>query len=166
MDRQAASRKGTDRRRQDGSKRSELFRPRASRRRLRGHVRLYVSLLRPRLIPGPVSHSGFGSFLCALPPKLRPQWAETYTRLSSPTTLLITLQWPLDGDRRGGPPYSVGSRDNPNEIYQQLLGHDWEMCYSRAIRDEENREIGYDTSAEKGRERIAIWKRRETTSKI
>lgn len=110
----------------------------------------------------------FASFLCALPPALRPQWAETYTRLSSPTSLLITLQSPLDGDRRGGPPYSVGSRDKPNEVYEQLLGSDWEMCYSRAIRAEEHRKIGIDAGAQgdEGRERIAIWKRKQTTSKI
>lgn len=99
------------------------------------------------------------SFLCALPPTLRQQWATTYTRLSTVTpspTLLITLQFPLDDDKESGPPYSVGRKDDPNKLYQELLGEQWELVYDTAVSKDETREEEYH----EGRERLAVWRRK------
>ncbi|KAJ9121741.1 hypothetical protein QFC22_002362 [Naganishia vaughanmartiniae] len=94
------------------------------------------------------------TFLCALPPSLRPEWAETMTRLAAPTGMLITLQFPLDGpEREGGPPYSLW-----DELYHDLLDKDWEMVFQRDVKKEESR-FNSDRFKQ-GREKIAVWKRR------
>jgi hypothetical protein len=38
--------------------------------------------------------------------------------------LLLTLMFPIDGDREGGPPYSVSP-----ELYDSLLGDNFERVY-------------------------------------
>ncbi|KAJ1030574.1 hypothetical protein NDA16_001483 [Ustilago loliicola] len=47
------------------------------------------------------------TFLCAIPPSLRSSWAETYTRLLAKDGILIALVFPIQGDRPGGPPFSI-----------------------------------------------------------
>lgn len=101
-------------------------------------------------------HALNARFLCALPPVLRQDWAAAYARLSSPSALLITLQYPLDGDREGGPPYSVSE-----ELYEELLGDAWERLWGRPVaEDERRRKMTAPDMEPIGRERIAIWRRR------
>jgi hypothetical protein len=108
------------------------------------------------LLPDEIARAFRISFLCALPPILRQDWAAAYTRLSSPSALLITLQFPLDGDRDGGPPYSVSE-----QLYQELLGDAWERVWGRQVAEDERRQQTGSQEPERiGRERIAIWRRK------
>lgn len=46
------------------------------------------------------------TFLCALPPALRPKWATRMSTLLSPTGRLICMEYPLGKDpKTGGPPH-------------------------------------------------------------
>lgn len=57
------------------------------------------------------------TFLCALPPKLRPRWAKRMTQLLGPHGKLICLEWPLGKDpKQGGPPFGVTA-----ELFPELL---------------------------------------------
>lgn len=57
------------------------------------------------------------TFLCALPPSLRPQWAARMSQLLSPTGRLICVEFPLGKDPKlGGPPHGL-----EHELYEQLL---------------------------------------------
>ncbi|KAG8917178.1 hypothetical protein FRC01_002623 [Tulasnella sp. 417] len=47
------------------------------------------------------------SFFCALPPELRAPWGARMRELVRPGGTLITLVYPIDGSRTGGPPYSI-----------------------------------------------------------
>ncbi|KAL7419971.1 hypothetical protein Q5752_004934 [Cryptotrichosporon argae] len=89
------------------------------------------------------------TFLCALPPPLRPRWAAQLARLAAPDATLITLQFPLDGPP-GGPPFALSVRE-----YAALLGAEWDEVWAREVRDEERRH-----GPVKAGERIAVWKRR------
>ncbi|KPV76316.1 uncharacterized protein RHOBADRAFT_52341 [Rhodotorula graminis WP1] len=66
------------------------------------------------------------TFFCAIPPSLRAKWGERYAEVVRPGGLLVALAFPLDGDREGGPPYSVSE-----EAYDAALGHSFEKIYSR-----------------------------------
>lgn len=66
---------------------------------------------------GQVSLAYDYTFLCAIPPSLRPSWAETYTRLLAKDAVLIALVFPIQGDRPGGPPFSISP-----ELVRELLG--------------------------------------------
>ncbi|KAI9226096.1 MAG: S-adenosyl-L-methionine-dependent methyltransferase [Piptocephalis tieghemiana] len=55
------------------------------------------------------------TFLCALPPTMRPRWAERITQLTKPDGLLIALAFPLS-DHLGGPPPPPSM-----SIYHELL---------------------------------------------
>lgn len=46
------------------------------------------------------------TFFCALPLELRPAWAATMARLLSPAGELVTLIYPIDASRAGGPPFA------------------------------------------------------------
>lgn len=46
------------------------------------------------------------TFFCALPLDLRPAWAATMARLLSPRGELVTLIYPIDATRTGGPPFA------------------------------------------------------------
>ena len=57
------------------------------------------------------------TFLCALPPSLRPRWAARMSQLLSPDGRLICLEYPLGKDpKRGGPPHGL-----QHELYEQLF---------------------------------------------
>ena len=59
------------------------------------------------------------TFLCALPPHLRPSWAKRMVELLKPTGHLICLEFPLHKDpKAGGPPHGLSS-----ELYEQLFAH-------------------------------------------
>jgi hypothetical protein len=96
------------------------------------------------------------SFLCALPPSLRASWAATYARLSLPGSLLITLQFPLDDVRTNGPPYSLS-----RSLYRDLLDPEWEEIWSRDAEEDESVGPFAGSAFRKGRERVAVWKRRQ-----
>lgn len=50
------------------------------------------------------------TFLCALPPPLRPRWAARMSQLLAPGGILICTEYPLGKDPRlGGPPFGVFS---------------------------------------------------------
>ena len=51
------------------------------------------------------------TFFCALEPGQRDAWAARMGRLVKPGGNLVTLMFPLDGDRPGGPPFSVSKAD-------------------------------------------------------
>ena len=101
------------------------------------------------------------SFLCALPPTLRNSWAETYTRLSHPGSILITLQFPLNDDRTDGPPYAL-----TKGLYTELLGEEWDEVWGRDVKEEESRGSMERLGAaapepfREGRERVAVWRRK------
>lgn len=57
------------------------------------------------------------TFLCALPPELREDWAKTMARIVRPGGELITLIFPVGKDpKAGGPPFGVTP-----DIYRELL---------------------------------------------
>ncbi|PIB02839.1 putative thiol methyltransferase 2 [Cercospora beticola] len=57
------------------------------------------------------------TFLCALPPPLRPSWAKRMSALLAPGGHLICLEWPLHKPpREGGPPHGLSA-----ELYETLL---------------------------------------------
>ncbi|PPJ61158.1 hypothetical protein CBER1_04179 [Cercospora berteroae] len=57
------------------------------------------------------------TFLCALPPPLRPSWAKRMSELLAPGGHLICLEWPLHKPpREGGPPHGLSA-----ELYEALL---------------------------------------------
>lgn len=94
------------------------------------------------------------SFLCALPPSLRPEWARQTTHLANiatnTNTMLITLMFPLPPSAKsGGPPFALSE-----EIYEELLkDQGWKMVWSEDI-EEPTRTVGAP-----GREKLAVWKR-------
>ncbi|MBW0471656.1 hypothetical protein O181_011371 [Austropuccinia psidii MF-1] len=51
------------------------------------------------------------SFFCAISPSQRLHWAQRYAELINQGGKLITLLYPIDGDRPGGPPFSVDPED-------------------------------------------------------
>jgi len=57
------------------------------------------------------------TFLCAIPPELRPQWAKRMSELLAPNGSLICLEFPLaKPPKAGGPPHGLSS-----ELYLQLF---------------------------------------------
>lgn len=57
------------------------------------------------------------TFLCALPPELRPAWARRMSELLASEGKLICLEWPLGKKpEEGGPPHGLTS-----ELYVQLF---------------------------------------------
>ena len=60
------------------------------------------------------------TFLCALPPEMRPSWAKRMSELLAPEGgRLVCLEWPLGKDpKTGGPPHGLSS-----ELYVQLFAH-------------------------------------------
>lgn len=57
------------------------------------------------------------TFLCALPPELRPKWAKRMSELLAPNGRLVCLEFPLaKPPATGGPPHGLSS-----ELYVQLF---------------------------------------------
>ncbi|AAW41015.1 hypothetical protein CNBA5080 [Cryptococcus deneoformans B-3501A] len=94
------------------------------------------------------------TFLCALPPSLRQEWARQTTHLANiaadTNPILITLMYPLPPSAKsGGPPFALSE-----EIYQELLKEQgWKMVWSEDI-EEPTRMVGAP-----GGEKLAVWKR-------
>jgi len=59
------------------------------------------------------------TFLCALPPEMRPKWAKRMAELLAPNGHLVCLEFPLGKEpSTGGPPHGL-----QRELYEQLLAH-------------------------------------------
>jgi methyl halide transferase len=84
----------------------------------------------------------------ALPPPTRPKTFQHFKELVRPGGIFIGLVFPIDGDRPGGPPFTVGA-----EEYHKHLTDDgsFERVYwakpERVARFHENREM------------IGVWRR-------
>ncbi|KAM0791665.1 hypothetical protein ACM66B_006101 [Microbotryomycetes sp. NB124-2] len=87
------------------------------------------------------------TFFCAIPHSLRKPWADRYADLIRPGGVLITLVFPIDGDRPGGPPFSVSE-----VAYDQILSPNFDKIYSA--------EPGESAEGHEGRERMVVWRRK------
>ncbi|GAA5935393.1 hypothetical protein JCM1841_001943 [Sporobolomyces salmonicolor] len=87
------------------------------------------------------------TFFCAIPPGLRGDWGKRYADVIRKGGLLITLAFPLDGDRKGGPPYSVSEA-----AYGEALSSNFEKIYAR--------EPSQSTDGHGGREKVLVWQRK------
>lgn len=93
------------------------------------------------------------TFLCAIPPTLRSSWAETYTRLLAKDAILISLVFPIHGDRPGGPPFSISP-----ELVRELLGAQRKVGGGAAWKElAELKPKGDDTRPDV--ERVMVWRR-------
>jgi len=101
-------------------------------------------------LQAPEDHSKFDlcydyTFFVALPPSLRSTWGAQMRDLVKSGGYLITLIFPIDGDRPGGPPYSVDTN-----IYSEVLHEAWIL-----VLEEET-----TNPNRKGQEKVAVWKRK------
>ncbi|KAK1921131.1 S-adenosyl-L-methionine-dependent methyltransferase [Papiliotrema laurentii] len=92
------------------------------------------------------------TFLCALPPSLRGQWAATFALLArpAPSTRLITLMYPLHPTplpEADHPPYPLSE-----EEYHRLLDERWELVYCEPVKPEWKRTVGAP-----GGEKVGVW---------
>ncbi|ORE07420.1 S-adenosyl-L-methionine-dependent methyltransferase [Rhizopus microsporus var. microsporus] len=85
------------------------------------------------------------TFLCALPPVLRPDWAKRYSEIIKKGGVFVTLMYPID-NHEGGPPYAVSE-----QVYKDLLSAHFDLIFIKDAKGHEPR---------LGREKIAIWKRK------
>lgn len=105
----------------------------------------------PEAMGAPTSE-GFGlaydyTFFCAIPPQLRAKWGQAYARAIKSRGYLITLVYPIDGDRQGGPPYSV----SPELISSHLVDH-FELVWQGVPPGQ--------PETRKGMEQVMLWRRR------
>ncbi|EPZ33868.1 S-adenosyl-L-methionine-dependent methyltransferase [Rozella allomycis CSF55] len=96
-------------------------------------------------LPNPADVVFDYTFLCALDPSFRNQWASRMGSLIKPSGLLVTLMYPLS-DHEGGPPFSLSI-----EIYKQLLEENFVLISLTDCESFEKR---------KGKEKLGIWKRK------
>ncbi|KAK6433471.1 hypothetical protein LTR95_010351 [Oleoguttula sp. CCFEE 5521] len=89
------------------------------------------------------------TFLCALPPALRPKWAKRMTELLAPNGRLICLEFPLSKPpSTGGPPHGLSS-----DLYTELFkapGEDVKY-------DADGYAVQSEGVAGRGLKRIAHW---------
>lgn len=88
------------------------------------------------------------TFLCALPPSQRQEWARKMSSLTLQGGALITYMFPLSS-HSGGPPFALSTR-----IYSDLLGADFDLEYIRDIA------VPFHTWKETDGDKIAIWRKR------
>lgn len=67
------------------------------------------------------------TFLCALPPSRRLEWAKKMEMLLNPGGVLISYMFPL-GFHADGPPFALSLSD-----YNDLLGNTFDMVYLKPI---------------------------------
>ncbi|PWZ03045.1 S-adenosyl-L-methionine-dependent methyltransferase [Testicularia cyperi] len=94
------------------------------------------------------------TFLCAIPPSLRPSWAQTYTRLIKPGGVLISLVYPIQGDRPGGPPFSLST-----DLVRELLGSQQNQKGEPAWKELADLEPKNSKETRVGIERVMVWRR-------
>ena len=88
------------------------------------------------------------TFLCALPPARRQQWADKINALLRPGGALVTYIFPL-ATHKGGPPFAVSL-----ETYDQLLGNAFEKIH------EEDVPRRFHTWMSTVGERVAVFRKR------
>jgi len=85
------------------------------------------------------------TFFCAIPPSRRADWGSQMRALIKQGGLLVTLMYPIDGERDDGPPFSVS-----------------EAAYTDALKVKAgiwSEVLNEVTEGREGRERIAVWRR-------
>ncbi|KAJ4299178.1 hypothetical protein N0V90_004422 [Kalmusia sp. IMI 367209] len=91
------------------------------------------------------------TFLCALHPSIRPQWARRMAQLLAPGGSLVCLEFPTHKPARsGGPPYSL-----PPVVHEELLKRPGEdISY-----DDDGKVVSTDRQeSDKALVRVAHWK--------
>ncbi|KAH9812746.1 S-adenosyl-L-methionine-dependent methyltransferase [Melampsora americana] len=85
------------------------------------------------------------TFLCAILPSKRQEWSRRYSELIKKGGKLITLIYPIDGDRPGGPPFSL----DPDEVTELLTNVGFKRIHYKipTLTDHPQREL------------MAIWER-------
>ncbi|KAF2502688.1 S-adenosyl-L-methionine-dependent methyltransferase [Lophium mytilinum] len=96
------------------------------------------------------------TFLCALPPSLRPSWAARQSQLLAPTARLICLEFPTHkSPSSGGPPWAL-----PPVVYEEILARPGEE-----VTYDEDMNVIVQTPVrdnEKALERLAHWQPERT----
>ncbi|KAG9018537.1 hypothetical protein FRB90_011513 [Tulasnella sp. 427] len=90
------------------------------------------------------------TFFCALPLELRASWGSRMRELVRPGGHLITLVYPMDGGRTGGPPYSVDV-EKVSDALQEGGGDAWTKVVDVVPRTSLPDHVG--------RERLVVWER-------
>ncbi|KAJ3283663.1 hypothetical protein HK104_010280 [Borealophlyctis nickersoniae] len=88
------------------------------------------------------------TFLCALPPHLRSDWASKMAELTRPGGVLITYMFPL-ANHESGPPFALTT-----EIYEHLLSPNFVQMYIKDITSP------FHVKVKTRGEKISIWKRK------
>ncbi|KAL8277751.1 hypothetical protein RQP46_009873 [Phenoliferia psychrophenolica] len=78
---------------------------------------------------------------------MRPAWAEAYAGLIRQGGVLITMMWPIVGDREGGPPFSVSE-----EAYREALSPYFDSVY---LKDPIKTSEGHA-----GVDKMGVWRRK------
>lgn len=94
------------------------------------------------------------TFLCAIPPTLRESWADTYTRLLKPGGILISLVFPIHGDRTTGPPFSL----SPDLVRSLLNGQAKKHEGSPVWEELADLEPKNSNATRVGAERVMVWR--------
>jgi hypothetical protein len=89
------------------------------------------------------------TFLCALHPSMRADWASAWARALAPGAALVTLIFPVD-EREGGPPWAVTP-----QLYKDLL-----LPQGFALTSLEPVEENKSHPGRGGKEYMAIWERK------
>jgi methyl halide transferase len=93
------------------------------------------------------------TFLCALMPEMRAEWATSWHRILRPGGLLITLIFPVDENKeQTGPPWPVTP-----ELYKELLVEKKGLFVLKSLEkvpDEQSH------AKRAGKEYMAVWERK------
>ncbi|KAG8962659.1 hypothetical protein FRC03_003912 [Tulasnella sp. 419] len=97
------------------------------------------------------------TFFCAIPPELREPWGARMSEILRPGGYLITLVYPIDGPRTGGPPYSLTV-----ELVEEMLTKSDKNAWEKVLD-----EVPLSHSeGHHGRERMVVWKRLNSSAKL
>lgn len=88
------------------------------------------------------------TFLCALPPSRRAEWASKMAELLRPGGVLVTYMFPL-ADHEGGPPFALSE-----QTYTELLRGHFLLVYIETIPER------FHTWKATTGEKLAMWKRK------
>ncbi|KAI8870446.1 Thiopurine S-methyltransferase [Ramicandelaber brevisporus] len=87
------------------------------------------------------------TFLCAINPDMRAGWSSQMGKLIQKDGVLVTLMYPLNEEREGGPPFVLSK-----ELYHELLDANFDLVYFDSNVQSEQ--------ARQGREAIGVWRRK------
>lgn len=96
------------------------------------------------------------TFLCALHPEMRQDWAKAWALHLAPGGKLITLIFPIEEDGRIGPPWPV----QPKLYEDLLLPLGFKLVHMEAVPEEQSH------PGRGGRENIAVWEAPSQTNKL